>query len=148
MFVCVYHSQIRICEMDIKCSDIYIYIEQRNIDIRKTHNDFSVQVRNFLLLLRFFDIKREIHILSILVFSSAPPSRATPAQGLHEQAKVNCLLPRQSSTQLTDFFKIPKSSARFRRVMSFALANSDSHLGYCDIFERHVRSVHSLEHLC
>ena len=28
---------------------IYIYIEHRNLEIRKTRNDFSVQVRNFLL---------------------------------------------------------------------------------------------------
>ena len=34
--------------MDIKCSYIY-NIEHRNLEIRKTCNDFSVQVRNFLL---------------------------------------------------------------------------------------------------
>ena len=69
-----------------------------------------------------FDIRREIHNLSILTFSSSPPSRATPAQGLYEQAKVNRLIRTLVSTLLT-FFKFPKSSARFRCMTSFALCN-------------------------
>ena len=39
---------IRICETYIECSK-HIYIEHRNLEIRKTHNDFLVQVQNFLL---------------------------------------------------------------------------------------------------
>ena len=59
----------------------------------------------------FFEMKREVHILSILFFSSAPtPSRAPPAQDLREQAKVNRLLPSQDSTNWL-FQKSPKSSA-------------------------------------
>ena len=48
-----------------------------------------------------------------------------------------------SSSQLYSliFFKIPKSSARFRCVTSFALASPVSHLGYCGISEWHVRSA-------
>ena len=50
-----------------------------------------------------------MHILSILAFSSAPlPISCAPAQDPREQAKANRLLPRQDSTQLTDFFKIPQ----------------------------------------
>ena len=84
-----------------------------------------------------------MHILPILAFSSAPPrpSRATPAQGFCEHAKANRLLPRQVSTQLTDFFKIsqnpPRASGAWRH--SHLLAPFPTS-GYCDISEWHVRS--------
>ena len=58
------------------------------------------------------------------------PSRATPAQGLREQAKVN---PSRSVSSLNStnwlFQNLPKSCPRFRCVTSFALASSVSHLG-------------------
>ena len=130
---------------------IYIYIiEHMNLEIRKTRNDFSVRVQNFLWPLSLKVLRREIHILSTLAFSSVPPppSRVTPAQGLREQAKDNRLLPRQVSTLLTDFFKIPKSSARFRCVTSLALASLVSHLGHCDIFEWHVCSSRARVNTC
>ena len=43
----------------------------------------------------------------MLAFSSAPPSRATPAQGLSEQAKINPSRP-VSSLNSTNFFKSPQ----------------------------------------
>ena len=122
---------------------MFINIEHRNLETRKTRNDFLVQVQNFLLPLSLKVLRhkeRDTHSF-YSGFFICPPSRATPAQGLREQTKVNRLLPRQFSTQLTDFFKIPKSSARFWCMTSFALASPVSHLGYCDISEWHVHSV-------
>ena len=87
----MYHNQIQPC---VKWTyvHIYIYITQESRNTKNTY-DFSVQVRNFLLPLSlkvFRHKERERHNLYILAFSSAPlPSRATPAQGLREQAKVN-----------------------------------------------------------
>ncbi len=88
-------------------------MEHRNLEIRKTRNDFLVQVRNFLLPLSLKVLRhkeRDTHSF-YSGFFICTPSRATPAQGLWpgfgEQAKANRLLSRQSSTQLT-FFKIPK----------------------------------------
>ena len=103
-----------------------IKIEHRNLEIWKTRNDFSVQVRNFLLPLSLKVLRhkeRDTHSFYSGFFIPPRPYRATPAQGLCEEAKVNCLLPGQDSTQLTDFIKIPKFSARFRCVTSFALAS-------------------------
>ena len=87
-----------------------IEIEHRNLEIRKTRNDFSFQVRNILLplILKVLRHKeRDTHSF-YSGFVIRPSSGATPAQGLREQAKVNRLLPRQVSTLLTDFFKIPQ----------------------------------------
>ena len=70
----------------------YIYIKHRNLEIRKTRNDFSVQVRNFLLPLSLKVLRhkeRDTHSFYSSLFISHPPSRATPAQGLREQVKVD-----------------------------------------------------------
>ena len=109
---------------------IYIYIEHRNLEIWKTHNDFSVRVRNFLLPLSlkvFWHKEREaqsfysgfficLHLMRHLPKASASKRKST--------LLVRCLV----STLLT-FFKFPKSSEHFWCVMSFALANPVSHLG-------------------
>ena len=123
-----------------------IKIEHENLKIQKTRNDFSVQVRNFLLPLSLKVLRhKERDTLSFYSgFSIFPP---------HISCNTCPRPPRASksqpfssgvwfSTQLTDFFKIPKSSARFRCVTSFALASPISHLGYCDISEWHVCSAH------
>ena len=122
-----------------------IKIEHRNVEIRKTRNDFSVQVRNFLLPLSLKVLRykeRDTHSFYSGFFVCTPPSRATPAQGLREQAKSTLLVrcPALNSTQLT-FFKIQKSSARFRCMTSFALASLVFHLGYGDISEWHAHSA-------
>ena len=89
---------------------LYIYIEHRNLETRKTRNDFLIQVQNFLLPLRLKVLRhkeRDTHSF-YSGFFICPHILCAPAQGLPKQAKVNCLLPRQSSIQLTDFLKIPK----------------------------------------
>ena len=89
---------------------IYIYIH-RTKESRNTKNtyDFSVQVRNFLLLLslKVFRHKEREAQSFYSGFFICPPSRATPAQGLHEQAKVN---PSRSVSSLNSpkFLQIPK----------------------------------------
>ena len=117
---------------------IYIYNrEHRNLEIRKTRNDFSVQVRNFLLPLSlkvFRHKKREAQSFYSGFFICPPLISCDCAQCFREQAKVNRLIRSLVSTLLT-FFKFPKSSARFRCVTSFALCSPVSHLGFCDISE-------------
>ena len=61
----MYHSQIRLCVKWTYNLHIYIYnIEHRNLEIQNTRNDFSVQVRNFLLSLSLKVLRhkeRDIH---------------------------------------------------------------------------------------
>ena len=61
------------------------------------------------------------------------------ATGFGEQAKVNRLLPRQDSTQLT-FSKSPKSSARALPVHAVIHIHWSTFLSdfYFDIYERHI----------
>ena len=123
---------------------IYIYIH-RTLEFRNTKNtyDFLVQVRNFLLPLSLKVLRhkeRDSHSFYSGFFICLPPISCGTRHKSHwpgfgEQAKANRLLPRQDSTLLTDFFKIPKSSERFGFVTSFVLASPVSHLGYCDISE-------------
>ena len=133
----LYHSQIRICEMDICYS--YTYIEHKNLETRKNTYDFLVQVRNFLLPLSLKVLPHkewDTHsFYSGFFICPHHISYGTRYKGywpgFGEQAKANRLLPRQVSTLLLSS-KFPKSSARFRWVTSFAqLARFSS--GYCDI---------------
>ena len=116
IYLWLYHSQIWICEMDLQCPHIY-NVEHRNLETRKNTYDFLVQVRNFLLPLSLKVLRhkeRDTHSF-YSGFSIAPPPhlvRHLP-KALHEQAKVNRLLPRQDSTELTDFFKISKILCAF-----------------------------------
>ena len=119
-----------------------IKIEHKNLEIRKTRNDFSVQVRNLLLPLSLKVLwhKDQIHNLSILAFSSPPPSpqhvwhppqrspRASESQPSSPKAGSTLLLRCLVSTPWL-FQNLPKSSARFRCVTSLALCNPVSHLG-------------------
>ena len=86
---------------------IYIYIEHRNLEIRKIRNDFSVRVRNFFLLplslkvLRHKERETQSFYPGFFI-CTPPPSRATPAtKATGLAAASNRLLPRQVSTQLT-----------------------------------------------
>ena len=101
-----------------------IKIEHRNLEIWKTCNDFSVQVRNLILPLSLKVLRHregERGTIFLLWLFHSPPSRVAPPRTC-ELAKANRLLPRQVSTLLT-FFKFPKSSTRFRCVTSFTLAS-------------------------
>ena len=122
-----------------------IKIEHRNLEIRKTRNDFSVQVRNFLLPLSLKVLRpkeRDTHSFYSGFFIWPPhtiscdtcprPTQASESQPSSAEAVLN-------STNW--FFKIPKSSVRFRCVTLFALASPVSHLDYCDISEWHVCST-------
>ena len=109
-----------------------------NADNTKNTYDFLVQARNFLLPLSlkvFRHKERDTHDFSI-----CPKPRAHPTQGHSEQAKVNRLLPRQDSTQLTDFFKSPKIfRARFRCMTSFT---SSRHIFYLGFLFWHLWTTH------
>ena len=121
-----------------------IKIEHRNLEIRKTRNDFFIQVRNFLLPLSLKVLRHKEREAQSLYpdFFICSQSRAAPATRPCELAKGNRLLPRQVSSQLTDFFKKnlnpPRSSGAWRHshcVTSFPIPS------FCDISEWHVRSA-------
>ena len=111
-----------------------IKIEHRNLETRKTRNDFFVQVRTFLLplSLKFLRHKERGTIFLFWLFHPPHPANTcgTRHKGLREQAKTNCLPPRRVSSQLTDFFKIsqnpPRASGAWRHSHSLAPV---SHLG-------------------
>ena len=124
---------------------IYIYnTENRNLEIRKTRNNFFVQVQKVILplslkVLRHKEREAQSFYSGFFICTHPPPPNmcGTRHKGLREQAKTNCLPPRQVSSQLVRclvstnwlFQNLPKSSARFRCVTSFALCNPVSHLG-------------------
>ena len=113
---------------------LHIYIEHRNLEIRKIRNDFFVQVRNLLLplSLKVLRLKERVTIFPYWLFYLP-----TPNKGLREQAKTNRLPPRQDSSQLFRclvsthwlFQNLLKSSVPFRCVTSFTQCNPVSHLG-------------------
>ena len=136
--------------MYMGCSYIY-NIEHRNLEIRKTRNDFSVQVRNLLLplSLKVFRHKEGEAQSFYSGFFICSLSRATPAQGPLEQAKANRLLPRQSSTLLTDFFKISQNPLRASGAWRHSHCVAPFPIsGYCDISEWHVRSARPRVNTC
>ena len=132
---------------------IHIYIEHTNLEIRKTRNDFSVQVRNFLLLLSlkvFRHKEREAQSFYSGFFICPPPHlvRHQPKASASKR-KPTVFPPRQVSSQLTDFFKIsqnpPHASGPWRHspcVTPFPIS------GYCDISEWHVRSTRVRVNIC
>ena len=81
--------------------------------------------------------------------SSPPPSRATPPPGLHEQAKANCLLPRQDSTLLT-FFQIPKilRALPVRDVIRTCKPRFSSWAIVTSLSDTSALTAHAREHLC
>ena len=119
------------CEMYIECS-LHIYIEHRNLEIRKTRNEFFLQVRNFLLPLSLKVLRhkeREEQSFYSGFFICPPPTRVAPPTKV--SAKANRLLPRQVSSQLlTDFFKISQNPRRASGAWRHSHSlSSVSHLG-------------------
>ena len=104
-----------------------IKIENRNLEIRKTRNDFSIQVRNFLLPLSLKVVRHNERgrIFLFWLFHLHPAiSCGTRHKGLREQAKANRHFrsPVLNSTNWL-FQNLPKSSVRFQCMTSITLAN-------------------------
>ena len=153
--VVMYHSHEK-CYVwnghSIPMWNIHIYnIEHRNLETRKTLTTFFGQVRNFLLpfILKVLRHKeRDTHSFYSGFFICTPHLVRHVPKASASKWKSTVFSRGRSQTLLTDFFKILKSSMRFQCVMSFTFASPVSHLGYCDISERHVCSVCTREHLC
>ena len=106
-----------------------IKIEHRNLEIRKTPNNFSVQVGNLLLPLswRFWHKERGTIFLYWL-FHLHPPSRVAPTTKVStSKRKSTVSFGVQFSIHLL-FQNLPKSSACFRCMTSLTLCNPVSHL--------------------
>ena len=105
-----------------------INIEHRNLEIRKILDKFFVQVRNFLLPLGvkvFRHKEREVQSFYSGFFISPPPQHVWHPPQMSPRASEN--QPSSSEVGLISthwlFQNLPKSSARFRCVTSFALAS-------------------------
>ena len=137
VFYCNIARYPDMCEMDIQCS-YHIYIEHKNLEIRKTRKDFSVKVRNFLLPLSLKVLRhKERYTYSFYsgFFICPHPYLVQYLPKATSSKRKSTLLVRCTVLNSTDFFKIPKSSARFGCVTSFAPASPVSYLGYCNISE-------------
>ena len=98
---------------------------------------------------RFFDIRRQIHNLSMLNFPPVPPTTTT--RGTRRKASASSESQPSSSeakTQLTDFSQIPKIlCACFRCMTSFTPPGLISYLGfYFDICEWHIHPARAWTH--
>ena len=103
----------------------YIHnVEHRNPEIRKTRNDFFVQVRNlfYYFWVKGFDIRRETQSFYAGLLHLTPISCGTPG------AQIRLAPRRRLVSTLLTFFKFPKTFARFRCVMSPALCHPFHHL--------------------
>ena len=91
-----------------------IKTEHRNLETRKTRNDFSVQVWNLLLPLSLkVQHKERGTIFLYWLFHLPPPNTCGNShKGLRDQAKTNRLPPRQVLSQLSDCFKISQNPLR------------------------------------
>ena len=137
------------CETYIHCS-YHIYIGHRNLKIRKTRNNFSVQVRNFLLPLSLKVLRhkeRDTHSFYPGFFICPPTLHLVWPLPKASVSKRKSTVFSQGRSRLNSL-TFSKSSARFRCVTSFALASPVSHLGYFDISEWHARFARAREHLC
>ena len=133
--------------MYMGCS-LHIYIEHRNLEIRKTRNDFSVQVRNLLLplSLRFRHKEREAQSFYAGFFICPPPPISfdtcpRPPRASESQPSS----PKAGLSSTHSFSKSPLASGAWRHSHSVAPV---SHLGYCDISEWHVRFTHACVNTC
>ena len=124
-----------------------IKIEHRNLEIRKTRNDFSVQVRN----IKGFDVRKgDTHSFysGFFICPPTPNTCGTHHKGFSEQAKLNGLVRCSVLNSLT-FSKspeivcvLPVCDAIRTRLPPFPIS------GYCEISEWHVHSARAHKHLC
>ena len=131
---------------------MFIKIEHRNLEIRKTRNDFFVQVRNFLvpLSLKVFRHKEREAQSFYSGFFLCPPQHLWHLPQRSPQASGNQPSSPEAGLISTHwhFQNLPKSSALFRCMTSPALRNPASNVGYCDISEWHVRSASACANTC
>ena len=127
-------------------------IEHKNLETRKTLDDFFVQVRSFLLPLSLKVLRhKEREVQSFYSdFFVCPPTLWHPPQRSLRASENQPSSPEAGLISTNWLFQnLPKSSAHIRCVTSFALAKPPLPIsGYCDISEWHVRSARALEHLC
>ena len=129
-----------------------IKIEHRNLETRKTLEDFFIQVRNFVLPLSLKVLphkESEAQSFYSGFFISPPPTRVAPATR-SPQASESQPFSFEAGLNFTNwlFQNLPKSSARSRCVTSPALRNPASNVGYCDISQLHVRSAPARANTC
>ena len=126
-------------------------IKHRNLEIRKTCNDFSVHVRYVLLPLSLKVLRhkeRETH--SFYSGFVIPPTTSRAHLPKASASKRKSTLPVQClvSTLLT-FLKFAKSFAHFCCVTSFTLASPVCHLGLLwHLWVTHLLRPHARQHLC
>ena len=111
----------------------------RNPETRKTLTTSQYRYKTFyyLWVKRFFNIRREAQSF-YAGFSICPHHVRHLPQGHRRAPKVNCLLPRQNSTN----WLFSNLSPHFRCVMSLtSLVTSSIWDFYCDISEWHVHPV-------
>ena len=127
----------------------YIYnIKHRNPEIRKTRNDFSVQVRNFLLPLSLKVLRhkeRDTHSfysgfsICTLPSRAAPATKATGLSSASEQKPPVFFRARSLTLWLFQNPQNPqRASGAWRDLHSLAPFPIS---GYCDISEWHVCSA-------
>ena len=90
-------------------------IEHRNLEIRKSRNDFSVQIRNFLLPLSLKVLRhkeRETHSFYSGFFICPHLQHVWHPPQWSPRASENQSSHSVSSSQLTDFFKISQNPPR------------------------------------
>ena len=108
LLLLLYHSHIHEYTKYTWDVHIYIYIEYRNLEIRKIRNNFSVQVGNVLLPLSLKVLRhkeREMHILFILAFSSAPPHLVRHLPKASASKRKSTLLVRCPVLNSTNFLQ-------------------------------------------
>ena len=116
----------------VKRTWMSIKIERRNLEIRKKRNDFSVQVRTFLLplSLKVLRHKERGTIFLFWLFHLPPPQHVWHPPQRSPRASESQSSRSVSSSQLTDFFQISqnplRASGAWRHSHSLA---SVSHLG-------------------
>ena len=131
-----------------------IKIEHRNLEIRKTRNDFFVQVRNFLLPLSLKVLRhkeREAHSFYPGFFICPHPQHVWHPPQRSLRASENQTSSPEAGLISTNWFfqNLPKSFARFRCVTSFALCSPVSHLGLLwHLWVTRPLHAHARKHLC
>ena len=117
---------------------LHTYIEHRNLEIRKTRNDFSVQVRIVLVPLSLKVLRHKergtifLFWLYLLIPQHVwhPPRRSPWASESQPSSPEAGLISTRCLVSTNWLFQnLPKSSARFRCVTSLALCNPVSDLG-------------------